>query len=322
VTREPDHRRVQRGMARSFQVTSLFLTLPVRENLRLAARAWRRGALDCWRARGARATEVVRACSSAGPAAVADTPAGNLSHGQQRRLEVGMALAARPKAIFLDEPTSGMGIDDLDDMKRLIQGLRDEHTVVLIEHNMNIVMDISDTITVMQQGACWPRRAARDPQRRPRAQRLPGQHDHRRQGMILSLNEVHAHYGKSHVLQGVSCRCRTASWSRCWAATARARPPRSRPSRRDAPSAGSVRCSARSCRAARRTHRAGRLPGARAPRHLQAADGRGEPAAGPAQFALAAGRHLPHLPAPQGAAQNGGASSRAASSRCWPSAAR
>ncbi|MCM3754806.1 ABC transporter ATP-binding protein, partial [Bacillus licheniformis] len=66
--------------------------------------------------------------------------------------EVGMALAARPRAIFLDEPTSGMGIDDLDDMKALIRGLRDDYTVVLIEHNMGIVMDISDTITVMQQG--------------------------------------------------------------------------------------------------------------------------------------------------------------------------
>ena len=63
-----------------------------------------------------------------------------------------MALAAKPKAIFLDEPTSGMGIDDLDEMKHLIQSLKAEHTVVLIEHNMNIVMDISDTITVMQQG--------------------------------------------------------------------------------------------------------------------------------------------------------------------------
>ena len=63
-----------------------------------------------------------------------------------------MALAAKPKAIFLDEPTSGMGIDDLEDMKRLILSLKDEQTVVLIEHNMNIVMDISDTITVMQQG--------------------------------------------------------------------------------------------------------------------------------------------------------------------------
>ena len=63
-----------------------------------------------------------------------------------------MALAARPKAICLDEPTSGMGIDDLDEMKRFIKSLRADHTVVLIEHNMNIVMDISDTVTVMQQG--------------------------------------------------------------------------------------------------------------------------------------------------------------------------
>lgn len=156
VTREPDHRRVRRGMARSFQVTSLFLTLPVRENLRLAAQGVAPArALDCWNAPvGARALAdtVASVLSRLGLERHADTPAGNLSHGQQRRLEVGMALAARPKAIFLDEPTSGMGIDDLDEMKRLIQGLRDEHTVVLIEHNMNIVMDISDTITVMQQG--------------------------------------------------------------------------------------------------------------------------------------------------------------------------
>ena len=156
VTREPDHRRVRRGMARSFQVTSLFLTLPVRENLRLAAQGVAPAkALDCWNApTGARscADTVAQVLERVGLARHAGTPAGNLSHGQQRRLEVGMALAARPKAIFLDEPTSGMGIDDLDDMKRLIQGLKHEHTVVLIEHNMGIVMDISDTITVMQQG--------------------------------------------------------------------------------------------------------------------------------------------------------------------------
>ncbi len=156
VTREPDHRRVQRGMARSFQVTSLFLTLPVRENLRLAAQGTAPAqALNCWSAplgARSRADVVARVLARLGLERHADTPVGNLSHGQQRRLEVGMALAAGPKAIFLDEPTSGMGIDDLDDMKRLIQGLKDEHTVVLIEHNMNIVMDISDTVTVMQQG--------------------------------------------------------------------------------------------------------------------------------------------------------------------------
>lgn len=156
VTREPDHRRVRRGMARSFQVTSLFPTLSVRENLRLAAQGVSPGqALNCWHApEGARAcaATVARVLERLGLARFASTPAGALSHGQQRRLEVGMALAARPKAIFLDEPTSGMGIDDLEEMKQLIRGLRDEHTVVLIEHNMDIVMDISDTVTVMQQG--------------------------------------------------------------------------------------------------------------------------------------------------------------------------
>jgi branched-chain amino acid transport system ATP-binding protein len=156
VTHEPDHRRVQRGIARSFQVTSLFLSLSVRENLRLGAQGVAPvHALNCWHEPvGPRAlTGIVEAVlAKVGLEHLADAPAGNLSHGQQRRLEVGMALAARPKAIFLDEPTSGMGIDDLDDMKRLIKSLREEHTVVLIEHNMNIVMDISDTVTVMQLG--------------------------------------------------------------------------------------------------------------------------------------------------------------------------
>ncbi len=156
VTHEPDHRRVHRGIARSFQVTSLFPNLPVRENLRIAAQGVaRRHALDLWRppagAREHRDT-VDAVLARLGLEAVADMPAASLSHGRQRRLEVGMALAAKPKAIFLDEPTSGMGIDDLDAMKRLIGSLRDRHTVVLIEHNMNIVMDISDTVTVMQQG--------------------------------------------------------------------------------------------------------------------------------------------------------------------------
>lgn len=156
VTHEPGHKRVQRGIARSFQVTSLFLSLSVRENLRLAAQGVAPAkALNCWHEpTGHRAcvNTVETVLAKLGLEQFASTPAGNLSHGQQRRLEVGMALAAHPKAIFLDEPTSGMGIDDLDDMKRLILSLRDEHTVVLIEHNMNIVMDISDTVTVMQQG--------------------------------------------------------------------------------------------------------------------------------------------------------------------------
>jgi branched-chain amino acid transport system ATP-binding protein len=156
VTHEPDYKRVRRGVARSFQVTSLFANLSVRENLRLAAQGVdARRALNAWTPpRGAleHADVVDSVLERLALQRFAGTAAAALSHGQQRRLEVGMALAARPKAIFLDEPTSGMGIDDLDDMKQLIRGLRDDYTVVLIEHNMGIVMDISDTITVMQQG--------------------------------------------------------------------------------------------------------------------------------------------------------------------------
>ncbi|WP_176328260.1 ATP-binding cassette domain-containing protein, partial [Burkholderia vietnamiensis] len=137
-------------------VTSLFPNLSVRENLRIAAQGVEaRRAFNAWTPpRGALAQrETIDAViERLALQRVAGSAASALSHGQQRRLEVGMALAAKPRAIFLDEPTSGMGIDDLDDMKTLIRGLRDDYTVVLIEHNMGIVMDISYTITVMQQG--------------------------------------------------------------------------------------------------------------------------------------------------------------------------
>jgi branched-chain amino acid transport system ATP-binding protein len=153
----PGHRRVQRGLARSFQVTSLFQNLSVRENLRIAAQGrspWE--ALNGWRT--VKHTDAAEAIADEllarfNLSQVGARAAGLLSHGQQRRLEVAMAMSARPKLILLDEPTSGMGIDDIDEMKRLIYDLKHEgYAVLLIEHNMDIVMGISDTITVMQLG--------------------------------------------------------------------------------------------------------------------------------------------------------------------------
>jgi branched-chain amino acid transport system ATP-binding protein len=155
VSRRTDYQRVQIGMARSFQVTSLFPTLSVVENLRLAAQGPAPlRALRLWSPirHDEHAALIEAILRKTGLSPVRNNLSNALSHGQQRRLEVGMALAARPRAIFLDEPTSGMGVDDIDSMKRLIHGLRDELTVILIEHNMGIVMDISDTVTVMQQG--------------------------------------------------------------------------------------------------------------------------------------------------------------------------
>ncbi len=156
VTRRPAHARVGIGMARSFQVTSLFQNLSVRENLRLASQG-RDGdrALAFWRPVSAGRAHLERAdriMERLNLSARANAAAGDLSHGQQRVLEVGMALCGEPKLLLLDEPTSGMGIDDIPVMTKLIADLGRDHTVMLIEHNMGIVMSISDTVTVMSRG--------------------------------------------------------------------------------------------------------------------------------------------------------------------------
>ncbi|ROQ00343.1 amino acid/amide ABC transporter ATP-binding protein 1 (HAAT family) [Stella humosa] len=156
ITRLPMHRRTVLGIGRSFQVTSLFAAMTVRQSLALA----------CQRKLGLGLLGILSRDRSLAPAAaradellaflglgdVAERKSGELSHGQQRRLEIGLALAARPQVVFLDEPTAGMGIDDIDAVRRLIREIARTCTVVLIEHNMAIVMGISDTITVMFQG--------------------------------------------------------------------------------------------------------------------------------------------------------------------------
>ena len=156
ITTTSDDDRVRLGIARSFQVTSLFPNLTLRENLRLAAQGrtpWQ--ALAPWRRAESNTSALAIAdevISRLELGAVAGRIAGELSHGQQRRLEVGKAMAARPRVILLDEPTSGMGIDDIEAMKGLIRDLRRDHTVLFIEHNMGIVMNISDVVTVMRLG--------------------------------------------------------------------------------------------------------------------------------------------------------------------------
>ena len=153
VTRMPAHRRVHLGMARSFQVTNIFADLTVAENLRMAAQAVARGEpWVFWRAPRSMREAVEALLEQVGLAARATWRAGDLSHGAQRALEIGMALAADPRIIFLDEPLAGMGIDDVHRTKELIHRLVPARTVVLIEHNMRVVLDISDRITVLAQG--------------------------------------------------------------------------------------------------------------------------------------------------------------------------
>jgi branched-chain amino acid transport system ATP-binding protein len=153
VTRLPAHRRVHLGMARSFQVTNIFPELTVAENLRLAVQAVSaREPWVFWRGADPSPARIDKLLDEVGLTDRGAWRAGDLSHGGQRALEIGMALAADPRIIFLDEPLAGMGIDDVHRTKELIHGLAPARTVVLIEHNMRVVLDISERITVLAQG--------------------------------------------------------------------------------------------------------------------------------------------------------------------------
>ncbi|MBO6727304.1 MAG: ABC transporter ATP-binding protein [Rhizobiaceae bacterium] len=153
-----DHMRPDRlrelGIGRSFQITNLFFELTVAENLRLAAQLleprgrWLVPVRLSTIARR-RVEELLEEFQLAGKA---DERAGDLSHGEQRRLEIAVALATRPRVLMLDEPTQGMSHGDTAETARLIRALSDSVTVLLIEHDIGLVMDISDRIVVMHQG--------------------------------------------------------------------------------------------------------------------------------------------------------------------------
>jgi len=152
----PVHRRAHLGMARSFQITSAYPELPVHENVRLSAQAIqpkvRRSVLRPARAYEEPLAVTEEVLQRAGLSAHAKTLAGNLSHGLRRRLEIAMALASRPQLLLLDEPMSGMGIDDISGMEAFLRSLVPEQTVVLVEHNMPVILAIADQITVLVRG--------------------------------------------------------------------------------------------------------------------------------------------------------------------------
>lgn len=153
-TGAPPHRVHAAGAARSFQITNLMSELPVAENLRLAAQVLeKRGKL--WlpvaASRIARA-RVMELVERFGFADKAQMPVARLSHGDQRRLEVAVALASKPRILMLDEPTQGMSHADTADTAALIRSLAAEVTVFLIEHDIGLVMNLSDRVIVMHQG--------------------------------------------------------------------------------------------------------------------------------------------------------------------------
>jgi len=158
VTNLPEERRPHLGMARSFQSNQLFNDLTSLENVRVVAQTARSGpfSLDLL-GKGRSVAEEAAAdlLARVGLDGKADVEAANLSHGDQRRLGIAMALATDPDVLMLDEPTSGMGPNETQETAELIQSVQAELdlTVLLIEHDMDIVLSISDRITVLNQGA-------------------------------------------------------------------------------------------------------------------------------------------------------------------------
>jgi branched-chain amino acid transport system ATP-binding protein len=138
----PAHRRIQRGMAYTFQITSVFGRLSLHENVALAVR--RRG--------GDVAHDVPSALDRVGLLDRRDQLAGDLSYGHQRLLEIAMGLAQHPRLLILDEPTQGLADTEIAAFKALIRALAAETTILLIEHNMSVVMETADIVTVLNFG--------------------------------------------------------------------------------------------------------------------------------------------------------------------------
>jgi branched-chain amino acid transport system ATP-binding protein len=157
ITHQPVHRTIHFGIGRSFQITNIFPSLTVFENIRLAAQAMGKDNFAFWRAASAfrqyedRAWQVIE---KVGLKDRALAPARTLPHGDQRKLELGMILAPDPEVLLLDEPTAGMASEQVPELIALIQEIQRTggKTVMLVEHNMNVVMSVCDRITVMHQG--------------------------------------------------------------------------------------------------------------------------------------------------------------------------
>jgi branched-chain amino acid transport system ATP-binding protein len=155
ITAWPQPRRARAGIGRSYQRTTIFADFSVFENCRLAAQAMHPRAFALWES-AAHCAISVRAAHEAleatGLEEDAHRPAGTLSHGGKRQLEIAMCLATRPKVLLLDEPLAGMGAEETERMLALLDQLKAEHAVLLVEHDMDAVFRIADRITVMVNG--------------------------------------------------------------------------------------------------------------------------------------------------------------------------
>ena len=156
VTGLPPHRISRLGVGRSYQKTNIFLPFTAYENCRLAAQSRRQASMRFFApAEGHAATREAaeRALVMAGLAGRAGIAAAALSHGEQRQLEIAMTLATNPRLLLLDEPLAGMAAEESARIVELLKRLRGDHAILLVEHDMDAVFAVADTLTVMVEGA-------------------------------------------------------------------------------------------------------------------------------------------------------------------------
>ena len=156
ITAETPAHIARRGVIRSFQISSVFPHLTVLENVRVALQRQMDSSFKFWRSErtlnhlNPLALELLRQVDLE---SYAELTAVELSYGRKRALEIATTLAMAPKLMLLDEPTQGMGLEDVDRIKQLIKKVSAGRTVLMVEHNMSVVASIADTITVLQRGA-------------------------------------------------------------------------------------------------------------------------------------------------------------------------
>ena len=156
ITQEKPAQIARQGVIRSFQISAVFPHLSVLENVRVALQREMGTSFHFWKSERSlqtldtRANELLDAVDLKQFAAL---PAVELSYGRKRALEIATTLAMDPKLMLLDEPTQGMGLEDVDRIRQLIKKVAANRTVLMVEHNMSVVSSIADTITVLQRGA-------------------------------------------------------------------------------------------------------------------------------------------------------------------------
>ncbi|HUN51670.1 MAG TPA: ABC transporter ATP-binding protein, partial [Candidatus Sulfotelmatobacter sp.] len=155
ITRAHPATIARRGLVRSFQISAVFPHLSVRENVRVALQRKLGNSFHFWRSEKCldvlndRAMELI---DSVGIGAFAELPAVELPYGRKRALEIATTLALEPEMLLLDEPMAGLGHEDIGRISQLIRKVAENRTVLMVEHNMSVVADLSDTISVLQRG--------------------------------------------------------------------------------------------------------------------------------------------------------------------------